>query len=423
MSSEGRDLSSYATSLVENARRAAADLVLATAASKDAALRAAAAAVRKNGDTLRKENEKDLAAGRAVGLSPALLDRLELTEKRIEGMAAGFERVAALKDPVGEIISGWSRPNGLRIRKVRVPLGVILMIYEARPNVTADAAALTIKSGNSVILRGGKEAVHSNLAIGGLIRGAVEEAGLPGGAVQMVETTERALVGKLLSMTGRIDLVIPRGGKGLIKRVVEESRIPVVKHYEGVCHTFVDATADLEMAREICFNAKVQRPSVCNAMETLLVHEEVAADFLPLMCKRFREANVELRGDEAARAYFPDMKEAAEEDWSTEYLDLILSIKVVKGVDEAIEHISTYGSAHSDAIVSSDLGSVEEFTTRVDSSAVFVNTSTRFNDGEQFGFGAEMGISTDKLHARGPMALEELTSYKYMVYGEGQLRE
>lgn len=422
MSESSANLDRYALSLGQAARRAARQLSVVTSQLKDNALLRAAAALRDGADVLKSQNEKDLAAGGRAGLSSAMLDRLELTDKRIAGMASGLEEVARLKDPVGEIISGWRRPNGLRISKVRVPLGVILMIYESRPNVTADAAALTVKSGNACILRGGKEALHSNLAIAAILQKAFDDAELPPQAMQMVETTDRALVGKLLSMSDYIDVVIPRGGKGLIKRVVDESRIPVIKHYEGICHTYVDAAADLEMAREISFNAKVQRPGVCNAMETLLVHEKVAADFLPGMCERFEAAGVQLRGDGKARAHYARMKTADEKDWSTEYLDLILSIKVVGSIEEAIEHIALYGSAHSDAIVTENLKAAESFVSGVDSSAVFVNASTRFNDGGQFGFGAEIGISTDKLHARGPVALEELTSYKYVVYGQGQVR-
>jgi glutamate-5-semialdehyde dehydrogenase len=416
------DLDVYALHLADTARSAAVSLASVTTAAKDAALIAAARAIRDNAGALKTANAGDLSAGREAGLSSALLDRLELTDKRIESMAAGLEEVAAMRDPVGEVITGWSRPNGLRIEKVRVPIGVILMIYESRPNVTADAAALTLKSGNAVILRGGKEAIHSNMAIAGLLKGALAEAGLPEGAVTIAETTDRALVGKLLVMSDKIDVVIPRGGKGLIKRVSDESRIPVIKHYEGICHTYVDAGADLDMAEEICFNAKVQRPSVCNAMETMLVHEAVAGAFLPAMCARFAEAGVELRGCERTTAVCKDVKAASPEDWSTEYLDLILSIKVVSNAEEAVEHITAYGSAHSDAIVTNDHSAVENFVRRVDSSGVFVNCSTRFNDGGQFGFGAEIGISTDKLHARGPVALEELTSYKYVVYGDGQVR-
>lgn len=420
-----RDLNidEYAVSLCNRAREAAAVLATLPSQKKDAALRRAAAALRAEAGFLTSENVKDIQAGQTAGLSKAILDRLQLTPRRIEEMAAGIEQVAALTDPIGEIIRGWRRPNGLAIQKVRVPIGVILMIYESRPNVTADAAGLCLKSGNAVILRIGKEARHSGAAIASVFSAAVEAEGLPAGAVQMVETPEHSFVTRLLKMPERINLVIPRGGKALIKAVVEESLIPTIKHYEGICHTFVDATADLEMASDICFNAKVQRPAVCNAMETLLVHDAVAKEFLPAMSARFAGAGVELRGDTASRTICPEMKAATEEDWSTEYLDLILSIKVVKDVSEAIRHIRIYGSAHSDAIVSRDWTSIEQFVNEVDSSAVFVNTSTRFNDGGQFGFGAEIGISTDKLHARGPMALEELTSYKYVVYGSGQLRQ
>lgn len=416
------DLDEYALGLGRRAKEAAAELSTVLSAKKDAALLAAARLIRSSAKELQAENARDLDAGRKVDLSAAMLDRLELTASRIEGMAAGLEAVVALRDPVGETLSGWRRPNGLSIEKVRVPLGVILMIYESRPNVTADAAALTLKSGNAVILRGGKEAIHSNLAIGGILRQAIRGEGLPGGSVQVVETADRALLGRLLKMKDHIDLVIPRGGKGLIERVTTESLIPVIKHYEGICHTYVDGAADLEMATEVCANAKVQRPGVCNAMETMLVHEAVAEGFLPMIAARLGEAGVEMRGDEAAREIIPGMGMAAVEDWSTEYLDLILSIKVVKNVDEAIGHIRRYGSGHSDAIVSGEIAAVRKFVDEVDSSAVFVNASTRFNDGGEFGFGAEIGISTDKIHARGPMALPELTSYKYVVWGDGQVR-
>jgi glutamate-5-semialdehyde dehydrogenase len=413
----------YALTLGRAAREAAAALAVMPSAAKDAALKAAAAGLRASGAGLAAENRKDLDAGAKAGLSKAVLDRLELTPKRIEEMAAGLEQVAALRDPVGEIISGWRRPNGLLIQKVRVPLGTILMIYESRPNVTADAAALCLKSGNACILRGGSEAFHSNVAVAAVLRKAVESAGLPAGAVQVVETTEHEFVNRLVKMPEYINLVIARGGKGLIKSVVEESRVPVLKHYEGICHTFVDASADVKMASDICFNAKVERPAVCNAMETMLVHEAVAAAFLPEVCARFAAAGVELRGDEASRRFWKGMKPASEQDWYTEYLDLILSIKVVKDAGEAIAHIRKYGSAHTDAIVSRDWPTIERFVNEVDSSAVMVNASTRLNDGGQFGFGAEIGISTDKLHARGPMALAELTSYKYVVFGNGQLRQ
>jgi len=420
---ETLDLEKYALKLGQEARAAAAALASASSAKRDAALRAAAGALRSSAGALIFENEKDLAAGRSQELSSALLDRLTLTEKRIDEMAHGLEEIAQLGDPVGEIIKGWRRPNGMLIEKVRVPIGVIFMIYESRPNVTADAAGLCLKSGNACILRGGKEAINSSTAIARILRSAIASVGLPEASVQIVETTDRALVGHLLQLGKYIDVAIPRGGKGLVKRVIEESKIPVLKHYEGICHTYVDASADLKMASDICFNAKVQRAAVCNAMETMLVHEAVAKRFLPDMCRRFEEARVELRGDEASRAAYPSVKTASEEDWSTEYLDLILSIKVVKDVGEAINHIRQYGSAHSDAIVANDHRAIERFVNEVDSSAVFVNASTRLNDGTQFGFGAEVGISTDKLHSRGPMGLEDLTIYKYVVYGQGQLRQ
>jgi glutamate-5-semialdehyde dehydrogenase len=413
----------YAISLCKKAREAATLLAALPSQKKDAALRRAAASLRAQAAFLGTENAKDIEAGRDAGLSRAMLDRLDLTPERIEEMAAGLEQVASLTDPVGEIIRGWRRPNGLLIQKVRVPIGVIFVIYESRPNVTADAAGLCLKSGNAAILRTGREARRSGAAVASVISAAIEAEGLPAAAVQIVGTSEHSFVTKLLKMPQYINLVVPRGGKALIKAVVEESLIPTIKHYEGICHTFVDATADAKMASDICFNAKVQRPAVCNAMETMLVHESVAREFLPVICARLMAAGVALRGDDASRAICPSMKAATEEDWSTEYLDLILSIKVVKDVSEAIRHIRVYGSAHSDAIVSRDWTSIEKFVNEVDSSAVFVNTSTRFNDGGQFGFGAEIGISTDKLHARGPMALEELTSYKYVVYGSGQLRQ
>jgi glutamate-5-semialdehyde dehydrogenase len=356
-------------------------------------------------------------------MAGAMAERLGLNDRRIAEMAEGLRTVAALRDPVGEVISGWTRPNGLRIEKVRVPLGVILMIYESRPNVTADAAALCLKSGNAVILRGGKEALRSNLAIHSILSAAAAEVGLDAHCAQMVDTPDRAALDELLRAEGRIDLVIPRGGESLIRAVAEKTRIPVIKHYKGVCHTFVDRSADLDMAEKICANAKLQRPAVCNAMETMLVHEGIAKEFLPRMAAKLRKAGCELRGDERSRALAPEMKAATEEDWSTEYNDLILSVRVVESLEEAIRHIARYGSQHSDAIVTRDLASAREFAARVDSAAVFINTSTRFNDGGQFGMGAEIGISTDKLHARGPMALPELTSYKYVVYGDGQVRE
>jgi glutamate-5-semialdehyde dehydrogenase len=417
------ELEEYVSQLVSQAREAAASLAVASTATKDAALLKAADALVKRTPEIIAANKQDHQAALDDKIKPSMLDRLRLTRERIAEMAEGLRAVAALRDPVGEIIGGWTRPNGLRIEKVRVPLGVILMIYEARPNVTADAAALCLKSGNAVILRGGREALRSNLAIHATLAGAVSEAGLDPHAVQMVDTPDRAVADLLLRAEGKIDVVIPRGGEGLIRAVAEKSRIPVLKHYKGVCHTFVDASADLDMAVNVCLNAKVQRPSVCNAMETMLVHAAIAKKFLPRIAAKLKKAGCEMRGDERARKIVKGMKPATEADWATEYNDLILSIRVVDSLDEAIRHIARYGTQHSDAILTRDLSSAREFAARVDSAAVFINTSTRFNDGAQFGMGAEIGISTDKLHARGPMALPELTSYKYVVYGDGQIRE
>ncbi len=413
----------YVNDLLRRARAAAAELAVASTASKDAALLKGAEGIESAREALQSENEKDVEAARSAGLSDAMVDRLRLTEKRIAGMADGLRVVASLRDPVGEVMAGWTRPNGLEIRKVRVPIGVVLMIYESRPNVTADAAGLCLKSGNAVILRGGKEAIHSNLAIHRIIADALSSCGLDPDAVQMVNTPDRAVADLLLQAEGKLDLVIPRGGEGLIRAVAEKSRVPVIKHYKGVCHTYVDAAADLDMAERICLNAKLQRPAVCNAMETLLVHADAAAEFLPRIAGPLTEAGCELRGCERTRAILPELPPAAEEDWTSEYNDLVLSVRVVGSLDEAIEHINTYGSQHTDAIITRDIESARSFTARVDASAVFVNASTRFNDGGEFGFGAEIGISTDKLHARGPMALPELTSYKYVVTGSGQIRE
>ena len=413
----------YVDDLLSNARVAATGLATASTAQKDAALLNAADGFLAQADRLRTENGKDVKAAEAAGLSAAMVDRLRLTDTRINDMAEGLRTVARLRDPVGEVISGWTRPNGLRIEKVRVPLGVILMIYESRPNVTADAAALCLKSGNAVILRGGKEAVNSNLAIHAVIADALASAGLDPRCIQMVNTPDRAVLDRLLAAEGKLDLVIPRGGEGLIRAVVEKARVPVIKHYKGVCHTFVDETADLDMAERVCMNAKVQRPAVCNAMETLLVHSSIAAGVLPRIAQKLKDAGCELRGCEKSRVIVPDMKAATEADWFEEYNDLILAVRVVDSLDEAVEHIARYGSRHSDAIITRDLNSARAFAARVDSSAVFINTSTRFNDGGEFGMGAEIGISTDKLHARGPMALPELTSYKFIVQGDGQVRQ
>ncbi|MFW6189840.1 MAG: glutamate-5-semialdehyde dehydrogenase [Planctomycetota bacterium] len=417
------DIKQYSADLVKQAKRASADIARASTEKKNEVLEALAHNILDAREELKSENRRDLEAGREAGLSSAMLDRLELTDDRIEGMAGAVRKVAGLKDPVGRVIDGWRLPNGLKLDKVRVPLGVICMIYESRPNVTADAASLCLKSGNAVMLRGGKEAIHSNLAIYRCIERACDGCGLSPHAVQLVETTDRAVVQELLRAEQYVDLVIPRGGKGLIRAVVENATIPVIKHYEGICHTYVDRTADLEMAVSICRHAKCDRPGTCNAMETLLVHEEIAEEFLGRLAPALREEGVELRGCPCCAEVMPEMKKAAPEDWSTEYLDLVLSIRAVTGLDEALEHIRRYGSGHSDAIVTEDFTSAQRFLDEVDSAAVFVNTTTRFHDGEQFGLGAEIGISTDKLHARGPMALEELTTYKWRVIGSGQLRE
>jgi len=402
------------------ARAAARALATATTAAKNAALERMAAALRSRAPEILRANAVDLDAG--ADLASAMRDRLALDGKRLEKMAVGLEVVAGLADPVGAMLSETVRPNGLVIRKVRVPIGVIAIIYESRPNVTAEAAALCLKSGNACILRGGRESLGSNVAIGKVLAGALVEAGLHGDAVQVVADADRALVGELLRLDNLVDLVIPRGGKGLIRRVVEDSTIPVIKHYEGICHVYVDRAADLGMAKAIAVNAKVQRPGVCNAMETLLVHRDVAGRFLPDVCAEFAAAGVELRGCAESRRLVPGMKPATEEDWRTEYLDLVLSVRVVESIEEAIDHVEMYGSRHSDSIVTADPDAAARFLAAVDSACVFHNVSTRFSDGFEFGMGAEIGISTDKLHARGPMGLEELTSYKYLVLGTGQLR-
>jgi len=422
MTDQITDVASYIEQMTKSAKRASRSLAAANSEQKNRALDKIAERLRSARPEIREANAKDLAAGKKAGLSDAMLDRLSLTDKRIDSMIDGVRKIIDLPDPVGEIIRGWRRPNGLLIQKTRTPLGVVAIIYESRPNVTVDAATLCLKSGNACILRGGKEAIHSNRAIQKALAEGIEEAGLDPAAVQLIETTDRTAVGLLLKRSDDIDVVIPRGGASLIRRVAEESTIPVIKHYMGICHTYVDATADLDMAMAICINAKTQRPGVCNAMETLLVHAKAAEAFLPAFAARMREAGVELRGDERTRKLIAEAKEAIEEDWRTEYLDLILSIRVVDSVDGAIDHINTYGSAHSDAIITRDINTANRFLRDVDSATVYVNASTRFTDGGEFGLGAEIGISTDKLHARGPMALEELTTYKYIVVGEGQIR-
>jgi len=405
------------------AKRASYKLSTLSTQIKNDALCGMAKSIEQHADLIQLENAKDLKAGKEKDLSAAMLDRLTLTEKRIADMAAGLREVAALPDPVGAIERMVRRPNGLQIGKMRVPIGVIGFIYESRPNVTADSTALCLKSGNAILLRGGSEAIHSNLCLARLLSDAAQTAGVPEGAVALIETTDRAAVTEMLHARGLVDLIIPRGGKGLIRTVVENSLIPVIKHYEGVCHVYVDDEADLDMAERIVFNAKVQRPGVCNAMETLLIHSDVADILIPGLFGQLTQAGVELRGCERTREIAPEIAEATEKDWRTEYLDLILSVKIVDSLEEAMAHINTYGSAHTDAIVTENYFTARRFVGGVDSSSVMVNASTRFSDGGEYGLGAEIGISTDKLHARGPMGLEELTTYKWVVYGEGQIRE
>ena len=405
------------------ARAKEAARVLATAgALKEAALLHAAHALWSRREEILAANAQDLEAGKAAGLSQALLDRLALTEGRIQDMKTAVEEVAKAADPVGRILSGETRPNGLRIEKVTVPLGVIGIIYEARPNVTSDAAALCLKAGNVVILRGGKEAIHSNKAVAGVLRDALEEAGLPADCVQLVEDTSRQSAQELMGLTQYLDVLIPRGGAGLIRSVKENARVPVIETGVGNCHVYVDASADLDMAAEIIYNAKCSRPSVCNAIETILVHQDVAKAALPKIKARLDEKQVELRGCDRARAILPGITPAVEEDWATEYLDYILAVKVVDSLEEARGHISRYSSGHSDCIVIQDYTAAQRFLNEVDAAAVYVNASTRFTDGGQFGLGAEIGISTQKLHARGPMGLEQLVSYKFLIRGSGQVR-
>lgn len=412
----------YINELAEGAKRASRILGASRGEQRTRALKAIAGNLRDQLEKIIVANEKDLAAGRNAGLSEAMLDRLRLDEKRIGQMADSVEEIARGVDPLGQVIDGWTRPDGLVIHKLRVPLGVVAVIYESRPNVTSDAAALAVKSGNAVILRGGKEAINSNGAIAAAIRYGLAEAGMPKEAVSLIERTDHELVNELLKLDSLIDVVIPRGGEALIRAVVENSRIPVIKHYKGVCHVYVDAGADLEMAHKITLNAKVQRPGVCNAAETLLVHADVAEEFLPSVCDELVQAGVELRGCERTRKLCHLVGEASEEDWSSEYLTLILSVKIVSSLDEAVEHINKYGSGHTDAIVTDNIGAAEEFVAKVDSASVMVNASTRLSDGGVYGLGAEVGISTDKLHARGPMGAADLTTYKYVVYGQGHLR-
>lgn len=417
------EIKQYVMNKASEAKEGARGLARALAGQKNAALLEMAYCLKKRVKELIVENKKDVLLAREKGLSQALIDRLMVNEKRVEEMAKGLIEVASLPDPVGEITKMWQRPNGMHVGKMRVPIGVIGIIYESRPNVTADAAGLCLKAGNAVILRGGSEAINSNTAIVKVLREALKKEGLHQGAITFIDRADREAIMEMLKLEGTIDLIIPRGGEALIRTVTENSRIPVLKHYRGVCHVFVDKDADLIMAAEICFNAKVQRPGTCNAMETMLVDEAIADRFLPTTLRRFENAGVELRGCRKTRAIYSGITEVKEEDYYREYLDLILNVKVVGDMDEAMEHIARYGSAHSDAIVTMNHERAMRFLRHVDSSAVFVNASTRLNDGFQFGLGAEIGISTDKIHARGPMGLEELTCTKFIVLGNGQLRE
>jgi glutamate-5-semialdehyde dehydrogenase len=402
----------------KQARKAAYQLAQLSSEEKNTILRAMASAIREATPDILTANAKDLAAGTEKGLSAAMLDRLMLDEKRIEAMAAGIDQVATLPDPVGQILEKWTRPNGIEIEQIRVPIGTIGIIYESRPNVTADAAVLCFKTGNATILRGGSEAIHSNLAISA----ALAKAGAPEHSIQLIPFTDRESVATLAGMGQWLDLIIPRGGKGLIETVVSLARMPVIKHYDGICHLYADQSADLDMAVSLTVNAKTQKCGVCNALETLLVHREIARTFLPKVAAGLRAKNVELRGCAETLAILTDITPATEEDWSTEYLDLILSIKIVLSLEEAVSHINQYGSHHTDTIVTEDPTTAEAFLRSVDSACVFHNVSNRFADGGEFGFGAEIGISTDKLHARGPMGLRELTSYQYRVRGNGQVR-
>jgi len=401
---------------------AARELAVTTAETKNRGLEKMAGALTSNIPEILAANEEDRRAGQESGISGALLDRLTLTAQRVEEMARGLREVAALTDPVGEIVEGWNLANGLEIRKVRVPMGVVGIIYEARPNVTVDAAALCVKSGNAVILRGSSSAINSNRVLAEIIARAAEGAGLPAGCIQLIPLTDRESARELMRLRGSVDVLIPRGGAGLIRAVVEESTVPVIETGVGNCHTFIDASADLEMAERIVVNAKTHRPGVCNAMETMLVHEALAAEFLPRAARALEERGVRLRGCERTREILPGIEAATLEDWYEEYLDLILAVRVVPSLDDAIDHINVYGSRHSEAIVTADLEAARRFTARVDSADVYVNASTRFTDGGQFGLGAEIGISTQKLHARGPMSLRELTSTKFIIYGDGQVR-
>ena len=407
----------------KNARIASRELATISTVIKNRALKCIAEEIEANRDLIKKENEKDLENGRRKGLSKAFIDRLALTDIRIDGMVKVLDDVAGLKDPVGEIFNMNTLPNGLKVGQMRVPIGVLGIVFESRPNVCIEVAALTIKSGNAVILRGGSDAIHSNICITSIIKKGMKKAGLPDSAVEVIENTRRESVLQLVRMKEYVDVIIPRGGLQLIRFVEENSLIPVIRHDLGICHTYVDEYANIQMALDICYNAKVQRPGVCNAMETLLVHKAFAKKFLPEMKKKYDKAGVELRGCNQTKTILTEIKEAKEEDWSTEYLDLILSVKIVDSTDEAIKHINIYGSCHSDGIVTDSYSNGMKFISEVDSAACFINASTRFSDGNEFGLGAEMGISNQKLHVRGPMGLKDLTAPKYIIFGNGQIRE
>ena len=416
------DVQTYMHGVGRQARAASRVVARAGTAAKNRALTATAAAIERAAKLLLTANALDVAAARDKKLDSAAIDRLTLTPKTIAAMTDGLQQIAKLPDPVGEISGLKYRPSGIQVGQMRVPLGVVGIIYESRPNVTADAAALCLKSGNAAILRGGSEALHSNQAIAACVREGLAAAGLPEHAVQVIDTNDRAAVGELITMREFVDVIVPRGGKGLIERLLRESRIPMIQHLDGVCHVYIDDKADIDKALKVADNAKTQRLGTCNTMETLLVARGIAAQILPPLCKIYTDKGIELRGDDAARQLAPGMKPATEQDWYTEYLDAILSVRVVEGLDEAIEHITTYGSKHTDAIVTEDLTRARRFINEVDSSSVMVNASTRFADGYEYGLGAEIGISTDKLHARGPVGLEGLTSLKWVVFGDGHIR-
>ncbi len=422
VTTEKSDIAALMHRIGAAAKAAAAELATAPTAAKNKALVAAARRIREGRAAITAANAKDMAAGRQKGLSPAMLDRLALNDGRIEAMAKGLEEVAALPDPVGAVMAEWDRPNGLRITRVRVPLGVIGVIYESRPNVTADAGALCLKAGNAAILRGGSESLHSSMAIMECLAAGIAEAGLPEAAIQLVPTADRAAVGVMLTMTDTIDVIVPRGGKSLIERITAESRIPLFKHLEGICHTYIDRAADLEKARHVTLNAKMRRTGICGATETLLIHKDVVATHLKPIADDLISAGCELRGDERARQADGRIGPATEEDWSTEYLDAILSIAVVDDIDAAVAHIARYGSEHTESIITEDDAAAERFLNRVGSAIVMHNASTQFADGGEFGMGAEIGISTGKLHARGPVGVEQLTTFKYVVRGNGQVR-